>query len=425
MYVDDRALIHSTYGAVLPHVIELSRVQHLIFSDPARFRFIVSGRRVGKTYEMLVECVYEASRGAQRLAWYVAPTYRMARDIAWDLLLTLIPPQFVARTNETRLTVVLTNGSIIALKGADDPDSLRGRGLHFVAFDEWAMMDRRVWHVVTRPMLGTTRGRAIFGTTPLGHNHAYDDYVAITSGQRVGWKAWMFTTLEGGRVPADEVAAARAELDPRIFRQEYESSFETLQGRIYDNFEPSLHVRDDLVDVGGELLVGMDFNVNPMTCVIGVRAADELHVLDALELPVSNTDEVAAELKTRYPDRTIIVCPDPSGRQRRTSAGGRTDFTILERAGFIVDAPSAAPFVKDRINAVQTLLKNADGRARLYVHPRATALVKGLRGHVYKELTSLPDKTQGFDHINDALGYLVWRRFNLLTNTARTVRVVA
>lgn len=412
---------HPTYGVVQPHVITLSRAQMLVFQDPARFRFVVAGRRVGKTYEMLIECIHVAASGARRTAWYIAPTYRMARDIAWELLLSLIPPQFILKTNETRLAVMLTNRSIIALKGADDPDSLRGRGIDFAALDEWALMAPRTWPVVIRPMLATTRGRAIFGTTPLGHNHAYDDYVAITSGQRAGWSAHMFTTLQGGRVDAEEIAAARSELDPRIFRQEYEASFETLQGRVYDNFEPEVHIaeRDD---TGGELLVGMDFNVNPMSLVLGIAIGDELHVLDALEIPTSNTDEAATELRNRYPNRDIVICPDPSGRQRRTSAGGRTDFTILQNAGFEVDSPRTAPFVKDRVNAVQTMLKNADGRSRVTIAPRALPLIKGLRGQTYKENTSIPDKSQGFDHIVDALGYLVWQRFNLLRTDSGTLR---
>lgn len=412
---------HPVHGVVRPHVIGLSPVQLQVFTHPARFRYVVSGRRVGKTYEMLVECAYVASSGKGRTVWYVAPTYKMARELAWDIILRLLPHEYVARTNETRLTITLRNGSIISLKGADYPDSLRGRGLDFVALDEWALIERPTWTTVIRPMLATTRGRAIFGTSPLGHNHAYDDYVAITSGRRRDWKAFLFTTLDGGRVPPDEVLAAREELDPRIFRQEYEASFETLQGRIYDNFSDA-NVRADLVDTGGELLVGMDFNVNPMSCVIGVAAGDELHILDALEVPTSNTDELAEELKMRYPSRSIVVCPDPAGKQRKTSAAGRTDFTILENAGFYVDAPRAAPLVKDRINTVQAMLKNANGRARLYVHPRAEPLIRALRGHTYKESTSLPDKMQGFDHVNDALGYLVHRRFNLLTPASGTLR---
>lgn len=194
-------------------------------------------------------------------------------------------------------------------------------------------------------------------------------------------------------------------------------------GRVYSSYSskpfPAGNVDESVEDTGAELLVGMDFNVNPMSCVVAVRAADECHVLAALEIQSSNTEEVARELRDRYPNRRIVVCPDPSGKARKTSAPvGQTDFTILERYGFEVRAPSAAPLVVDRINNTNAMLAEplADGavRRRLRIHPDAKALLSGLANHVYKEGTSQPDKKGGHDHITDALGYLLWQEFNVL-----------
>lgn len=199
-------------------------------------------------------------------------------------------------------------------------------------------------------------------------------------------------------------------------------------GRVYSSYSakphPAGNVDEEVADTGAELLVGMDFNVNPMSCVIGVKAADELHILDALQIPTSNTEEVAGELQRRYPGRRIIVCPDPSGNARKTSAvAGETDFTILRRHGFIVDAATKAPLIPDRINAVQKMLRDdeADGRRRLRVHPRAKHLLLALAALTYKEGTSIPDKDKGFDHMPDALGYLIWQRFNLLSTRRASV----
>jgi hypothetical protein len=80
--------------------------------------------------------------------------------------------------------------------------------------------------------------------------------------------------------------------------------------------------------------------------------------------------------------------------------------------------------IVDRVNAVQAMLKDATGRRRLRVHPRALALIKALDGQTYKEGTSIPDKTLGLDHPVDALGYLVWQRFNLLVSRATVTREV-
>lgn len=200
-------------------------------------------------------------------------------------------------------------------------------------------------------------------------------------------------------------------------------------GRVYSSFigkpYPAGNIDESVRDTGAELLVGMDFNVNPMSAVIAVRAGDECLVLDSIEIQTSNTEEMADELKKRYPTRRIIVCPDPSGKQRKSSAPvGQTDFTILQRHGFQVRAPNAAPAVVDRVNNTQQMLFH-DDRRRVRVHPKAKALITGLANLVYKEDTSQPDKKSGFDHITDAFGYLLWQEFNVLQNRRLKVSVLS
>lgn len=392
----------------------LSGPQWEVYSAPERFRVLIAGRRFGKTHLACVELLTRAAAKQNALCWYVAPTYRMAKEIAWRQLKSMVPPPWRAASNETDLSIALVNGSTIALKGADNPDSLRGVGLDFLVKDEFAYIYAAAWTDVLRPTLADRGGGALFISTPAGHNWAYDLYLRGLSDEP-NWGAWQFTTLEGGRVPPEEVEEARRTLDHRIFRQEFEASFETLQGRVYSNFGRDLHIDPDVRDTGAEILVGMDFNVNPMSAVIAVRAADECHILDAWELPVSNTEEMAAEIRRRYPDRRVIVCPDPSGKARKTSAPvGQTDFTILQRHGFTVRAPSKAPAVVDRINNTQAMLRNAEGRERIRIHPRAQALIRAWDGLTYKEGTSQPDKTLGLDHICDAADYLLWQEFNVM-----------
>ena len=221
-------------------------------------------------------------------------------------------------------------------------------------------------------------------------------------------------------------AARMEEADPEGYQHVWEGGyFLGRGGRVYSSFEnkpyPAGNLDESIRDHGGELLVGMDFNVNPMTAVIGIRAADELLILDALELQTSNTEEMAAEIRARYPGRRIIVCPDPAGNQRRSSAPvGQTDFTVLQRAGFEVRASRAAIPIVDRVNNLQAMLCH-DGRRRLRVLPaRTRPLILSLANQVYKEGTSQPEKGQ-YDHLNDALGYLCWQEFNLLQSNHAVV----
>ncbi len=104
--------------------------------------------------------------------------------------------------------------------------------------------------------------------------------------------------------------------------------------------------------------------------------------------------------------RKIIVYPDAAGAQRKTSAGGVTDHIILQNAGFKLCVGSINPSVKDRIAAVNSVCKSNDGNSRLSVDPNCKKTIECLRKQVYKEGTRQPEKS-GYDHMNDALGYLV------------------
>lgn len=395
----------------------LSPPQLEIFLDLSRYRVVCAGRRFGKTVLAVNELLHKAQSGPSRRVWYVAPTYRQAEQICWQELKAAVPALAIAKKDETDLSIRLRGyGAEIALRGADNPDSLRGVGLDLVVFDEYADIDPRAWTEVIRPALADRQGDALFLGTPRGYNHFYELWISAQTTPE--WRAWQFTTLQGGNVPPEEVEAARRDLDPRIFRQEYEASFESLSGRVYYAFDRRQAPEGNLADVAlpedGELLVGMDFNVNPMSAVVCARAGDELHVVHEVEIQSSSTEEMAAEIGRRWPGRPVVVYPDPSGNSRRTSAPvGQTDFTLLRRAGFQVVAPPAAPPVVDRINTVNALLCSAEGRRRLMVHPRCRSLVKALDGLAYKPETSQPDKSSGLDHITDALGYAVLGVFPL------------
>jgi hypothetical protein len=144
-----------------------------------------------------------------------------------------------------------------------------------------------------------------------------------------------------------------------------------------------------------------------MTAVIAIRAGDTLYVVDEIRMFSSNTAEIVEEIKSRYPKSKVWVYPDPASRQRKTSAGGFTDLTILQNAGFVVKAPQSHTPVRDRINAVNSRLCSTSGQRHLFIDPGCKAVIEGLERHVYKEGSSQPDKESGYDHMMDALGYMV------------------
>jgi hypothetical protein len=381
---------------------------------------VCAGRRFGKTFLALVIMLFAVCRPEARglTIWYVAPTYRQAKEIAWKLLKRLIPPGWTQKINETDLSIEFKNGCVVALRGADNHDSLRGVGLDGLVLDEFADMGPDAWFEVLRPALADKNGWALFIGTPKGYNHFHEMWTKAHDAS--GWEAFQFTTADGGNVSSEELASAQAEMDERTFRQEFKASFESLAGRVYQAFERSIHVRSDLVDVPSlPLLIGMDFNVNPMSAILSVMMGGQLHTFGEIEIPNGNTELMVAEIRRRYPQRAIQVYPDPSGQARKTSAPvGQTDFSLIKGSGMRIIAPHQAPLVVDRVNEVNAVFRNAAGEVRAFVHPSCKVLIRGMEGLTWKEGTSAPDKSLGLDHMTDAFGYLVHSEFPLIKRTA-------
>lgn len=388
----------------------LTTPQQTVADDAHRFRVLISGRRFGKTTLALRELARHA-RHPNQTVWYVAPSYRQAKNVLWNKLKKkLTDLRWVKKINESELTVTLVNDSIIALKGADNYDSLRGSGINFLVLDEVADINENAWYETLRPTLSDTQGKALFCGTPKGRqNWAFDLFNKEMDNP--DWKSFQYTTLQGEQVPEEEIEAARKDLDERTFNQEYCATFTSYHGVVYSSFTREnvkpvpFDPRKSAPDV---LYTGWDFNIDPMSVVVGYRVDDEtLHIFDEIRIFGSNTQEAIDEFRNRYGNRKTFAMPDPASRQRKTSAGGMTDLTILANAGFVVKAPNKHDAVRDRINATNSRFCSSTGVRRLFIDPRCRHLIESLERQVYKEGTAQPDKDGGWDHLNDSLSYLV------------------
>lgn len=388
------------------------RYQKIVHDSTARFKVVVAGRRWGKTAFSRIQLILAALRKPKALVWYIAPTYSMAHDIMWSSLLEAIPPSYILKKNDTKMTVVLKNGSVIQCKGADKPDSLRGRGVDYVVLDEYQDFKEDAWEAAIFPTLTDRRGHALIIGTPKAYNALYKLYEKGQSTHKddQDWASWQFPTATSPFIPKSELSAARRNLDERTYKQEYEASFETMSGRVYYPFDRNVHVGDYPFDPENYIIVGQDFNVDPMCSVIlqYKKRSGELWAIDEIYLNQSNTQEVVDELERRYwrlfPNN-VAVFPDPAGANR-SSARGETDIQIFrEKRINRIHYRKKHPFVADRINAVNAMLRSADGQVRLKIDKRCKRLIESLEQTIYRAGTRDIDKALGAEHITDALGY--------------------
>ena len=207
--------------------------QQKVFNDKHRFKVIAAGRRCGKSRLAAVTLLIKALEAPEGSAvLYVSPTLGQSRQIIWDLLLDLGRP-VVKAAHVNNMDITLVNGRKIYVRGADNPDTLRGLSLYYAVLDEAAFIKPDTWEKIIRASLSDRKGDAMFISTPDKRNWFYDMYKRGLSGEDEEWAAWHFTTKDNETIDPKEVEAAKRTLSTFAFKQEYEASFDNAGSDVF------------------------------------------------------------------------------------------------------------------------------------------------------------------------------------------------
>jgi hypothetical protein len=217
-------------------------------------------------------------------------------------------------------------------------------------------------------------------------------------------------------------------------------------GNVYGSFDERYNIRPCDRDPGLRLVLTVDFNVDPMCGLImqykefyGAHShiTNEkyaiVEVLDEVCLPDTNTEEWSKEWLSRARkicgnyDVDVEIHGDPAGKSRHTSQVAGSDYDIIKdvfrgNRQFNVKycVKKSAPAIKDRVNSVNKMFKNALGEHRLMIDPRCTMLKRDLQNVRWKRDSSgnttgqLEKSQKDLTHISDALGYFIEAKFGRL-----------
>ena len=252
--------------------IDLLKWQSQVYKDDHRFRVICAGRRAGKSVLSRL-IVLNWSLEKSGLYWIVSPTYKQAKMIHWREMQKEIPQSWIVKKNETELSFTLKNGSLIELKGAENPDALRGVKLRGLVIDEIASIRNWdwLWQEVLRPTLTDYEAPAIFISTPKGYNHFYE---LFNTGQRKNdlYRSWKFTSYDNPKIPVGEVEAAKKELTEDTFAQEYMADFRKFTGLVFKQWDRELSLVEEF-PVPKEWVRGRGFDYGSTHYTASIRFA--------------------------------------------------------------------------------------------------------------------------------------------------------
>lgn len=286
--------------------INLSEWQTKVWDDSHRYKVINCGRRAGKSTLSDVKMIYFADQNPKSIIWYVAPTYKQAKQIMWQMLAETVPHALIEKKNETELRIDLKNGSTIQLKGADNPDSLRGVRIDLAIFDEVAFIDKweEVWKVI-RPTLADSKADCWFISTPNGFNHFKE--LSERTGEE--WKYFHFTSYDNPHIPHEEIDQAKIEMDPDSFAQEWMGEFRKMSGLIYKQFHRDVHMVDiPVFDQNYTFTRAIDFGFGHKTALIYLAihvTGNQIYAYDGIYQSNLTSEDIAHATKAKDAGRVI------------------------------------------------------------------------------------------------------------------------
>lgn len=332
-------------------VIHLSKWQTQVIDDTHRFKVINCGRRAGKSFLVAIKLIDFASKNKKSISWYISPNYKQSKQIMWQMIRDVLPTHAISRTNETELKIELKNGSQILLKGAEDPDSLRGVRIDFCVFDEVAFIDKwaAVWKVV-RPTLVDSKASCWFISTPNGFNHFKELYETTDP----DYRSFHFTSYDNPFLDVDELAKAKAETDDDSFQQEYMGEFRKMSGLIYKDFNRSIHMVDiPILDSNYTFSRTLDFGFAHKSALIYFAAnptGDAIYAYDGMYKEGLTESQIAEIVKVKDSGRVITLAKADSAQPM--------SIEQLAQLGVHFDPVEKGPdSVKNGITKVAELLK--------------------------------------------------------------------
>lgn len=399
-----------------------------VFSE-AQYPLFVGGFGAGKSESIFKRILIQKLNYPKLNQGYFAPSYDLISLIAMPRLEELlIECGLKYKLNKSEKVFYVQGYGQIIMRSMDNPASIVGFEIADACLDELDTMQtekaREAWNkVIARCRQKKPDGKvntAAVGTTPEGFRFCYERWEKNATDKYVLYRA---PTASNPYLPESYIEGLRSTYPPALLNAYLEGLFCNLSsGGVYPDFDRKLNHTDEEIKDREPLLVGMDFNVLKMAAVVYVIRNGKPRALDEL-VNVRDTRTMGELLKDRFKNHHITIFPDAAGQATSSKNASESDHSILKSFGFTLEVNGSNPAVKDRINAMNAVICNGNGERSLLVNTnKCPDFTEALEQQVYDKHGAL-DKTTGHDHVNDAGGYFIVKRFPIIKRIARQTRM--
>lgn len=402
-----------------------TKAQYKIHSSPHKFNVICFGRQSGKSTYGVNKLLFNAWEKDRGVFWYVAPSFRLAKQMYERTKYAIEEtPGVMKRKSDSELLIELESESKIVFLSGEQEGNLLGETVDGVVIDECREQKKSLWTHKIMPMLGTTGGWADFLSTPNGFDWFYDLYQKHLTDK--SWGAFHAPSTSNPFWTDEMIAEAKASMSDDLFAQEIMAEFRDIgSGTCYINFSHDNYTTMNPFANNGEeynkylpILVACDFNLSPVSWVLGQHNQRQIYWNDEISLHRSHTAEAAEVLASKVAghEAGIVIIGDASGNAGQRAAAGQSDYDILKQVlkrhniKYTDKTPDSNPGIKDRVNNVNAALKSADGSVHMWFNPRCKVAIKDMQRRSWKTgaaSLAFDNSDPDVGHMSDAVGYAV------------------
>jgi len=433
LYQEDNSLqsvdfkyINVNEYSIIPE-IELLRHQLKFTKTKHKFPALVGGYGSGKSQAVVCRALeLLKERKGKGIVVIGSPTYRLLSDINIPKFVEFLDKYKVPYKSSKGEMKFRLNGQIkgeIWFRSMEDVNKWIGWESSDIILDEFDTLNpdkqKELWMSSIQRNRHKCPGRENtigIATTPEGFRYTYE---LVQKGIVEHIKA---RTDDNIFLPDSYIENFLSQFDDVRLKQAREGEFVNLNGRAaYYSFKRDRYITADNIESRFPDILhgGMDFNVDPMTAVLGYSQDKNIYYGKEYYLHNSNTYQMADLIRYDFPDKRITIRPDSTGSSRKTSAaGGVTDHSILKEYGFDITMRGNPP-ERDRLN----LINWAFNKNKIIIDEKLKFLIRDLEQVTVNEAGCIDKKDTSLTHISDAMGYDVfWEYFSEYFGYKDTVR---
>jgi len=398
----------------------------------ATFLAFVGGFCSGKTDSLINRLLLKKIAYPNNNIGFYEPTWDLVRTIAfprWEERLTELNIPYKLIKSPMNVIKIEWCGDII-FRSMERPERIVGFEVADSGVDELDTLKTKDAEYCWRQIIARNRQKKPDGsinsvavaTTPEGFKFVYLKWQKNRTASYQLIKAP--TSSNAHNLPPGYIDSLAESYPPHLLNAYLEGEFVNLQaGTVYYCFDRRLNHTSEAIQPREPLHIGIDFNVGNMSAVTHVIRDNRPMALDELH-GITDTPAMIDTIKSHYPGHAVIVYPDASGRSRKTVNASLSDLQLLKDAGFRVVVDTTNPAVRDRLTSMNAALLNANGERRYLINTeKCPNYTLCLEQQAYDK-NGDPDKQHDLDHLPDAGGYFIAKRFPVIKKSAQMIKMV-